>query len=143
MSVSLSQSLCSLSTDYATFLKLPLGNTNTTVRPTVPPHSRRLTLHFYNSSFGNHKVLQISHLRSPSFVCSIPAAALLYQPICRACVVFESTSVHFEVYIQAGSQIKENSLMLKPGGKEMEGRVSAGSYIYALFLPHNTEICDF
>lgn len=33
--------------------------------------------------------------------------------------------------------------MLKPGGKEMEGRVSAGSYIYALFLPHNTEICDF
>lgn len=119
VSVSLSQSSGSLATDYATFLKLPSGNTNTTVRPTVPPRSRRLTLHFYSSSFGNHKVLQISHLRSPSFVCSIPAPASFYRPTCRTCVVFESTSVHFEVYIQAGSQIKETSLMLSPGGKEM------------------------
>lgn len=66
-SVSLSQSSGSLSTDYATsvFFKLPWGNTNTTVRLTVPPRSRRLRLHFYSSGFGNRKLLQISgHRRS-------------------------------------------------------------------------------
>lgn len=31
----------------------------------------------------------------------------------------QSTSGHFEVYMQAGSQIKGTSLMLNPGGKEM------------------------
>lgn len=85
---------------------------------------------------GNHKLAQMLFLRWLSLFCSTPVDLQEFWH-------FQSTSGHFEVYYQAGGQIKETSLMLNPGGKEMYGHVSAGSYIYALFLPHNTEICDF